>query len=141
MHTFLSYFDLKCNLNYAFHMKISMKMMFFSEFLLTLFFIFWGRNSKKAKHRKTLHFEKHSSLCNRFRKRIMFFVFSFFHFLCNLKISTSPKNKIFRNLQHIFFINHSKIWFFFMIEWKFCNRMIVMTYLDCCGKSFSFIQL
>ena len=90
MHTFLSYSDLKCNLNHAIHMKTSKKMMIFSDFLLTLFFIFWGWNSKKAKYREILHFEKHSSLCNRFGKRTMFFVFSFFHFLCKFRISTSP---------------------------------------------------
>ena len=37
MHTFLSYSDLKCNLNHAIHMKTSKKMMIFSDFLLTLF--------------------------------------------------------------------------------------------------------
>ena len=134
MHTFLSYFDLKCNLNYAFHMKISMKMMFFGEFLLTLFFIFWGRNSKKAKHREILHFKKHSSLCNRVGKRTILFIFSFFHFLCNLRISRSPlsitKNETFSDLHYIFFINFSFIWFFFMFECKLCKKISIMKHLN-----------
>ena len=100
---------LKCNLNHAIHMRTSKKMMIFSDFLLTLFFIFWGWNSKKAKYREILHFEKHSSLCNRFGKRTMFFVFSFFHFLCKFRISTSPlsvtKNNISTNFQSNFFGN------------------------------------
>ena len=66
--------------------------MIFSEFLLTLFYIFLGRNSKKATNREILHFEKHSSLCNRFGKRTMFFLFSFFRFLCKFRISTSPQS-------------------------------------------------
>ena len=104
-----SYSDLKCNLSYAIHMKTSKKMVFFSQFLHTLFFIFLGRNSKKAKHWEILHFKKHSSLCNRFGKRTMFFVFSFFHFLCKFRISTSPlsvtKNKISINFQNNLFGN------------------------------------
>ena len=71
----LSYFDLKGNLNYAIQMKTRRKMIIFSEFLLTFFSFFWGRNSKKAKHREILHFEKHSSLRNWFGKRNMFLVF------------------------------------------------------------------
>ena len=80
--------------------------MIFSEFLLTLFSIFLGRNSKKATHKEILHFEKHSSLCNRFGKRTMFLVFAFFHSLCKFRISTSPlsvtKNKKSRNFQKFF---------------------------------------
>merc|ERR1712105_283710 len=106
-YTFLSYSDLKSNLNYAIHMETSRKMMVFSKFLLTFFFIFCGLNSKKAIHREILHFEKHGSLCNRFGKRTMFFVFSFFHFLCKFRISTSPlsvtKNKLSTNFQSSFF--------------------------------------
>ena len=90
MHTITSYSDLKFNLNYAIHMKTRRKMMIFSEFLLTLFSIFLGRNSKKATLKEILHFEKHSSLCNRFGKRTMFLVFAFFHSHCKFRISTSP---------------------------------------------------
>ena len=109
MHSILSYSDIKCNLNYAIHMKTRRKVLIFSDFLLTLFFIFWGWNSKKAKYRKILHFEKHSSLCNRSGKRTMFFVFSFFHFLCKFRISTSPlsvtKNKQVQIIK-VFFLEH-----------------------------------
>ena len=77
--------------------------MIFSEFLLTLFSFLLGRNSKKATHKEILHFEKHSSLCNRFGKRTMFSVYSFFHFLCKFIISTAPwsltKNEILSKLQ------------------------------------------
>ena len=90
MYTFLAYSDLKSNFNYAIHTKTSWKIMVFSEFLPTLFFIFWGLNSKKVKQGEILHFEKHSFLCNRFEKRTMFFVFSFFHFLCKFRIQTGP---------------------------------------------------
>ena len=93
------------------------------------FFIFsCCLNSKTFKCRKILHFQKHSSLHNCFWKRTMFFIFSFFYFLCNLKIQTGPlsvtKYKIFCNLQYIFFINFTNIWFYFMIECKFCIKMI-----------------
>ena len=53
VHTILSYSDLKCNVNYAIHMKTRR---IFSEFLLTLLSIFLGQNSKKATHRKILYF-------------------------------------------------------------------------------------
>ena len=129
MHTFLSYSDLKCNLNHAIHMKTSKKMMIFSDFLLTLFFIFWGWNSKEAKYREILHFEKHSSLSNRFGKRTMFFVFSFFHFLCKFRISTSPmsvtKNKISTNFQSNFFGNIGLTWSFCWIIANFSFKYYI----------------
>ena len=129
MHTFLSYSDLKCNLNHAIHMKTSKKMMIFSDFLLTLFFIFCGWNSKKAKYREILHFEKHSSLCNRFGKRTMFFVFSFFHFLCKFRISTSPlsvtKNEISTNFQSNFFGNIGQTWSFCWINANFSFKYYI----------------
>ena len=75
-----------------------------------------------------------SSLCNRVWKKTMFFIFSFFHFLCNLRISTGPlsvtKNEIFCNLQYIFFINFTNIWFYYMIKCKFCNKIIIVTYFN-----------
>ena len=37
VHTFLSYSDLKCNFNYAIHMKTSKKMMFLVNFCLHFF--------------------------------------------------------------------------------------------------------
>ena len=82
--------------------------MVFSKFLLTLFFIFCGLNSKKAIHREILHFEKHSSLRNQFGKRTMFLFFVFFfHFLCKFRISASPlsvtKNKKTSKFSIIFF--------------------------------------
>ena len=55
-------------------------MKIFREILLTFFSTFWGRNYKKAKPRRILHFQKHSSLWKRFRKRTMFFVFFIFSF-------------------------------------------------------------
>ena len=91
-------------------------------------------NSKTLKCRKILHFQKHSSLRNCFWKRTMFFIFSFFHFLCNLRISTGPlsvtKNEIFSNLHYIFFINFSNIWFYFIFEWKLCKKILIMIYLN-----------
>ena len=67
----------------------------------------WGRNYKMAKCGDFLHFPKHSPLCNWIWKRTMFFVFSFFHFLCKLIISTSTlsvdKKEICRNFQKFFF--------------------------------------
>ena len=90
VYTFLSFSDLKSNLNYAIDMEISRKMMVFSKFLLSFFFIFCGLNSKKDIHREILHFEKHSSLCNRFEKRTMFFVFDIFIFYANLEFRPAP---------------------------------------------------
>ena len=107
VHTILSYFDLKCNLNYAIHIKTRRKMRIFCEFLLPFFSIFLGRNSKKATHREILHFEKLSSFCNWFGKRTMFLVFAFFHSLCKLRILTSPlsvtKNKKRKKFSTFFF--------------------------------------
>ena len=134
MYTFLSYSDLKSNFNYAIHMRKARKSRFLMKFCLH-FFVFSCRwNSKTLKCREILHFQKHSSLRNQFWKRTMFFIFSFFHFLCNLRISTGPlsvtKNEIFSNLHHIFFINFSYIWFYFMIECKLCKKILIMIYLN-----------
>ena len=134
VYTFLLYSDLKSNFDYAIHMRKARKSRFLMKFCLH-FFVFSCRwNSKTLKCREILHFQKHSSLRNRFWKRTMFFIFSFFHFLCNLRISTGPlsvtKNEIFCNLQHIFFINFSNIWFYFMIKCKFCNKIIIVTYFN-----------
>ena len=118
MHIFLLYSDLKCSLNYAINMKTSMKMMFFGEFLLTLFFIFWGRNSKKAKHREILHFEKHSSLCNRFGKRTMIEIFYKLSFVTLTELRPSHKTNAIFSFKyyfwailiifiHLFFHSHS----------------------------------
>ena len=109
VHTFLSYFELKSNFYYAIFMKKDKKIKFFMKSCWH-FFVFSCRwNSKTLKCGGILHFRKHSSLCNCFWKRTMFFIFSFFHFLCNLRISTGfqsmTKNKIFWNLQCISFIN------------------------------------
>ena len=58
----------------------------FSQTSAYIFFIFCGLNFKKIKQKEILHYEKHSSLSNRFGKRTMFFVFSFFYFLCKFRI-------------------------------------------------------
>ena len=134
MYTFLSYSDLKSNFNYAIHMRKARKSRFLMEFCLHFFVCSCRWNSKTLKCREILHFQKHSSLRNCFWKRTMFFIFSFFHFLCNLRISTGPlsvtKNEIFSNLHHIFFINFSYIWFYFMIECKLCKKILIMIYLN-----------
>ena len=134
MYTFLLYSDLKSNFDYAIHMRKARKSRFLMKFCLHFFVCSCRWNSKNLKCREILHFQKHSSLCNRFWKRTMFFVFSFFHFLCNLRISTGPlsvtKNKIFSNLPYNFSIIFNYIWFCFMIECKFCNKIANMTYLN-----------
>ena len=134
MYTFLLYSDLKSNFDYAIHMRKARKSRFLMKFCLHFFVCSCRWNSKTLKCREILHFQKHSSLCNRFWKRTMFFVFSFFHFLCNLRISTSPlsvtKNEIFSNLHYIFFIDLSLIWFFFMFECKLCKKISIMIYLN-----------
>ena len=134
MYTYLSYSDLKSNLNYAIHIKKDKKIKVLMKSCLHFFIFSCRLNSKTFKCREILHFQKHSSLRNCFWKRTMFFIFSFFHFLCNLRISTGPlsvtKNEIFNNLHHIFFINFSYIWFYFMIECKLCKKILIMIYLN-----------
>ena len=133
-YTFLSYFDFKSNFDNATHMRKTRKTRFFMKFRLLFFICSCRLNSKTLKCREILHFQKHSSLCNRFWKRTMFFVFSFFHLLCNLRISMGPlsvtKNKIFSNLHYIFFVNFSFICFFFMFEYKLCKKISIMIYLN-----------
>ena len=96
--------------------------------------IFCRWNSKTPRCKRILHIQKLSSLRNQFWKRTMFFVFSFFHFLCNLRISTGPlsvtKNEIFSNLHYDFFIIFSYSCFYFIIKCKFCNEILNMTYLN-----------
>ena len=52
----------------------------------------------------------------------MFFVFSFFHFLCNLRISTEllsiPKNEIFNNLHYVFFFSLKELNFSLIIQFQ-----------------------
>ena len=102
------------------------------EFCLHFFFFFCGWNSKTLKCSKILHFQKHSSLCNRIWKRTMFFIFSFFHFLCKFRISTTPlsvnKNEIFRNLQQLSFINLGHIKLIFVLECKSCKILLRSTF-------------
>ena len=57
-----------------------------------------GGNYKTAKCGDFLHFQKRISLCNWIWKRNTFFVFSFFHFLCKLIISTDPLSKTNREI-------------------------------------------
>ena len=40
------------------------------------------------------------------------------------------KTEIFCNLQYIFFINFTSIWFYFMIKCKFCNEKLIVTYFN-----------
>ena len=98
VYTFQSYSDLKNNFDNAIHTRKARKTRFLLQFCLHFFVCSCRLNSKTLKCRQILHFQKHSSLQNRFWKRTMFFVFSFFHFLCNLRISTSSlsvtKNEI-----------------------------------------------
>ena len=107
MYTFLSYSDLKNDFDYAIHMRKARKSRFLMKFCLHFFVCSCRWNSKTLKCREILHFQKHSSLHNRFWKRTMFFVFSFFHFLCKLIISTSTlsvdKKEIWRNFQYNIF--------------------------------------
>ena len=49
------------------------------------------------------------------------------------------KTEIFCNLQYIFFINFTNIWFYSMIKCKFCNKIIIVTYFnDYFGKIIQF---
>ena len=63
-----------------------------------------------------------------FKRELCLFFSHFFHFPCNLRISTDSlsvtKNKIFKNLHYVLFIDFSYIWFYFMLECKLCKKIL-----------------
>ena len=63
-------------------------------------------------------------------------IFSFFHFLCNLRrlefqqtFCQLPKMK-FSIICIVFFINFCYIWFYFMLECKLCKKILNILYLN-----------